>query len=165
MVLGRQRRAAGKRGAPDGTLFSLVFAERVAQFIKFCIVGGSGLFVDMAVLYLLADPGRLGLGIALSKICAAQAAMINNFIWNEVWTFAGQMPARHRNIFARFLTFNVICGTGIALAVLLLGLFHIVLGWNLYLSNLFAIGLVTCWNFLLNARFNWTVKKGLVNDA
>jgi len=30
-------------------------SKSLRQFIKFCIVGGSGLFVDMGILYLLAD--------------------------------------------------------------------------------------------------------------
>src|SRR2546423_7399215 len=63
-------------------------SERLLQFIKFCMVGGSGVFVDMGILYLLADPRCLGLNITLSKICAAEIAMTNNFIWNEFWTFS-----------------------------------------------------------------------------
>src|SRR5580765_4676472 len=54
-------------------------SEPLIQFVKFAMVGGSGLFVDMGVLYFLADPRALGLNVSLSKICAAEAAMINNF--------------------------------------------------------------------------------------
>ena len=135
------------------------------RFIKFCLVGGSGLGVDMAFLFLLADPRCLGLNILFSKICAAEVAMLNNFVWNELWTFrANTIPgagkdkqgvlARHGRG-RRFLVFNAICGVGIALAVLLLHFFYDLLGWNLYISNLAAIILVTLWNFALNARWNW----------
>jgi dolichol-phosphate mannosyltransferase len=152
-------------------------SERFIQFIKFCLVGGSGVFVDMGILYLLADPSRLGGNITLSKICAAEVAMINNFIWNELWTFkasslsssteerAGvrsraairqsKIENRTSKIAGRFLLFNAICGIGIGLAVLLLHLFHTWLGWNLYLSNFLAIILVTLWNFRMNAQFTW----------
>jgi dolichol-phosphate mannosyltransferase len=65
----------------------LTFFSLSPRFVKFCLVGGSGVFVDMGVLFLLADPRMLGLNIALSKICAAEIALINNFIWNELWTF------------------------------------------------------------------------------
>jgi dolichol-phosphate mannosyltransferase len=125
-------------------------------------VGGSGLFVDMGILFLLADPKCLGLNITVSKVIAAETAMINNFVWNELWTFRhSRSDIRHSSfdlrsgLLRRFLLFNAICGIGIALAVLLLHLFHTFLGWNLYLSNLLAIILVTCWNFGMNARFNW----------
>jgi len=56
-----------------------ILVERLTQFLKFCIVGGTGLFVDMAFLYLLADPSQLGLDITLSKLCAAQAAICPPF--------------------------------------------------------------------------------------
>jgi putative flippase GtrA len=131
--------------------------ERGVQFGKFCLVGGSGVFVDMAVLYVLADAKTLALNLTFSKICAAETALVNNFLWNEVWTFkapAGSSSPR-RTVIGRLLLFNAICGAGIFLAILLLHLFHTLLGWNLYLSNLLAIGLVTLWNFALNARFNW----------
>jgi putative flippase GtrA len=133
----------------------------LTRFIKFCLVGGSGVFVDMGVLFLLADPRTLGLNITSSKICAAEIALINNFIWNELWTFRAsirlksEIGNRKSQIFRRFLVFNAICGIGIGLSVLLLHLFHTWRGWNLYLSNLLAILLVTCWNFGLNCTLNW----------
>src|SRR5882724_4555189 len=74
---------------PDraATFTRLWRSERITQFTKFCLVGGSGLFVDMGILYLLADPGCLRLNVTVSKIAAAEIAMINNFVWNEFWTF------------------------------------------------------------------------------
>jgi len=145
-------------------------AARFLQFTKFCVVGGSGIFVDMGVLFLLADPRCLGLNITLSKLCSAEAAMASNFVWNELWTFRPSPPpstlqrvnASTRTtsgVFKRFLVFNAICGIGIGLAVLLLHLFHSFLGWNLYLSNLLAIILVTFWNFGMNAKFNWRAPR------
>ncbi len=130
------------------------------KLFKFCLVGGSGVIVDMGVLFLLGDPRMLGLNLIFSKLCAAEIAMMNNFVWNELWTFRpNTTPAGHQQSRQgrgrRFLVFNAICGVGIVLAVLLLHFFHDFLGWNLYLSNFAAIVLVTLWNFALNARWNW----------
>lgn len=50
-----------------------------SRFIRFGVVGLSGVFVDMAVLYLLHDSSTLGWGLTRSKIIAAEAAIINNF--------------------------------------------------------------------------------------
>lgn len=160
--------AAGGAGMTTAS-FKPLFPERVSQFIKFCLVGGSGTLVDMGVLFVLADPRTLALNIAFSKVCAAEVALVNNFLWNELWTFRSPnfLPpsdgetARVRGFhfgsprLRRFLFFNAICGLGIVFAVCLLHLFHNLLGWNLYLSNLLTIGLVTLWNFGMNARFNW----------
>jgi len=140
--------------------------ERLQQFVKFCLVGGSGVVVDMGVLFLLADPRCLGLNITLSKILSAEAAMTSNFVWNELWTFrprpspAGREEAAEgrptNGLLRRYLTFNTICTIGIGLAVLLLHLFHTWLGLNLYASNLLAIIIVTSWNFAVNAALTWS---------
>lgn len=176
------RMLCAKTGAPAAraAVDNVVPFERLVQFIKFCLVGGSGTLVDMAMLYMLADPKTLGWNLTLSKLLAAEIALMNNFIWNEFWTFRGcategrarhsvragtgcgesgaqgtDAPYLHPTRLRRFLFFNTICGIGIVFAVLLLHLFHTLLGWNLYLSNLLTIGLVTLWNFGMNARFNW----------
>jgi dolichol-phosphate mannosyltransferase len=70
-----------------GTAFAFARWERLVQFVKFCLVGGSGVFVDMGMLFLLADPKCLGLNLTLSKVLAAETALANNFLWNELWTF------------------------------------------------------------------------------
>ena len=139
--------------------------ERVMQFAKFCIVGGSGVIVDMAVLYALADPKTLALNVTLSKVLAAEVAMTSNFVWNELWTFrqTSGIGVDHQGWFQRLLKFNAICAIGIGLAVLLLHLFHTLLGWNLYVSNLLAIVLITGWNFGMNARFNWPKDRNVTN--
>ena len=166
-------------GTPS-RLFSLPWiAARLPmarRFAKFCLVGGSGLCVDMVFLFLFADPRCLGLGVVASKILSAEMGMINNFIWNELWTFRqpgggkrheaplaalrAEPVARNRGagLFRSFMLFHLICGAGVGFAVLLLYIFHTLFGWNLYLSNLLAIVLVTFWNFGLNTKFNWRIK-------
>ena len=158
-------RAPGVGSFPAG-LGSRLAAPRLRQFIKFCVVGGSGVFVDMGVLFLLADPRCLALNLTLSKICSAVAAMTSNFVWNELWTFRPSPPPSTlqrfntptrttSGVFKRFLVFNGICGIGIGLAVLLLHLLHTWLGWHLYVSNFLASIVVTFWNVCVNIRFNW----------
>jgi len=141
--------------------FVKALPPRILQLAKFCIVGGTGVLVDMTVLYLLADPKTLALNITLSKVIAGEAAMLNNFGWNEIWTFNGnaKIGNTHRGWVWRLLKFNMICGVGIFLAVALLHFFHAFLGLGLYVSNLIAITLVTCWNFGMNARFNWRERQ------
>jgi putative flippase GtrA len=142
-------------------LFVKSLPPRVIQFVKFCLVGGTGALVDMTVLFLLADPKTLALNITLSKVLAAEVAMLNNFAWNEIWTFRQTSGARayHEGWFHRLLKFNAICGCGIGLAVLFLNLFHTWLGWNLYASNFTAVMLVTLWNFGMNAGLNWSTER------
>lgn len=135
---------------------------RLRRFAKYCLVGGAGVLVDMAVLHFLAEPDWFGWPVVVSKVCSAETALLNNFLWNEFWTFRD--VSEHRRTLSvmlkRLLKFHAICVTGIVWAVLLLALFHSMLGLNLYAANLGAIGLVTIWNFWMNSRFNWQAGAG-----
>ncbi len=129
------------------------------RFLRFGVVGFSGVFVDMSVLYLLHDPSTLGLGLTRSKIIAAEIAIINNFIWNDAWTFGDmsrqQSGWRKRGL--RLLKFNLVCLLGLSLNVLLLNLLFNILEINYLLANLLAIAAVTFWNFWINLKLSWRV--------
>mgnify|MGYP001597176467 FL=1 len=128
------------------------------RFIKFCVVGGSGVAVDMTVLHMLNK--WLGWNVSLSKFCSAEIAMFRNFFWNEFWTFGGSINIavkKHSGWVLRLIKFNAICSFGIGMAILLLHVFYSDLGIELYVANLLAITLVTLWNFWMNLKFNWKV--------
>ena len=120
-----------------------------------CVVGGTGMLVDMGIIYLLASPFLLGWNLSLSKVIAAEAAIFNNFVWNDLWTFLGLAGSGHIRVerLARFGKFNLICVSGIALSVLLLNIQVHWLKINVYLANFISIVLVSVWNFFLNLRF------------
>lgn len=145
------RRLASRLG------FGPAVAGRLRQFLRYCVVGASGVGVDMAVLHGLV--AGCGWAVPLGKLLAAEAALLNNFLWNEVWTFRGantRSPSgRWRGVATRLLRFQAICVAGIGLAILSLHGLHAGLGLNLYLANLGAIGLATAWNFGLNAWLTW----------
>jgi dolichol-phosphate mannosyltransferase len=131
----------------------------VERFFRFGIVGFSGVFVDMGVLYLLSDPSTLALPLTRSKIMASELAIINNFLWNDFWTFgdiARRQPGKRQRL-KRLIKFNIICLAGLILNVLLLNLFFNVFGINRYVANLIAIAIVTVWNFWFNLKLSWRV--------
>ena len=133
-----------------------LFGTRFWQFVKFCIVGASGLFLDMAALHFFAK--ELSWNVSLSKFCSAELALMSNFLFNEAWTFrgvAGISNSRRWGSLRRLVKFQAICGAGVVFAVVLLNLFYQHFGFNLYASNAMAIALVTLWNFWMNAIFNW----------
>lgn len=131
------------------------------RFLRFSLVGFSGVFVDMAIFYLLSDPSTLAWGLTRSKIIAAEMAIINNFLWNDRWTFADiardQKGLNQR--LKRFFKFNLICLAGLILNVLLLNFFFNVLHINPYIANLMAIAMVTIWNFWMNLKLSWRVTE------
>lgn len=131
---------------------------RSSRLLRFCLVGASGVVVDMLLLFLLSDPHTLNLGLTRSKIISAETAILSNFLLNDAWTFrdvaATQTGALAR--LRRFIVFNVICSAGLALNVLLLNLLFNVGHMNRYMANGLAILLVTGWNFWLNRKLNWS---------
>src|SRR5579859_6746357 len=136
--------------------------QTIKRFARFGFVGASGVVVDMGVLFLLADPRTLGWGLSLSKTLAAETAIVNNFVWNDVWTFrdlsAGQAGWRARA--GRFTKFNLICLAGIGFSVLLLNAQVRMLHFNVYAANFIAIFLVSLWNFWMNLKFGWRAGAG-----
>ena len=131
----------------------------IGRFVRFGLVGLSGVFVDMAVFYLLSDPTTLAWGLTRSKILASEVAIVNNFLWNDRWTF-GDISQRQRGgrlRLRRFLKFNLVCLSGLILNVMLLNALYNGLGINRYLANLLAIAIITIWNFWLNLKLSWRV--------
>jgi dolichol-phosphate mannosyltransferase len=129
------------------------------KFIRFGVVGLSGVFVDMAVLYLLSDPTTLAIPLTRSKIIAGEIAIFNNFLWNDAWTFADvsmQQKGMKQRI-KRFLKFNVVCLAGLVLNVLVLNIVFNFLIPNRYIANLIAIAVATIWNFWVNLKLSWRV--------
>ncbi len=127
------------------------------RFLRFAAVGLTGVIVDMGVLFLLSDPRSLGFGLTRSKAVAAELAIVNNFLWNDAWTFRDLVGKRRgaRLKFRRFLKFNLICGVGLVLNVALLNLEFNLLHVNRYLANLLAIVVVVAWNYWLNLKMSW----------
>jgi dolichol-phosphate mannosyltransferase len=140
-----------------------MFSSRtLKRFVRFGLVGGSGVFVDMGALFLFYDPGMLAWGLALSKTLAAETAIVNNFIWNDLWTFRDLSAEKNgwRDRARRFTTFNLVCLAGIGFNVALLTLQVRVLRMNVYVANFVAIFLVSIWNFAMNLKFGWGGTKG-----
>jgi dolichol-phosphate mannosyltransferase len=128
-----------------------------SRFVRFALVGLTGVVVDMGLLFLLSDPRALGWGLTRSKVVAAEAAIVNNFRWNDRWTFGDLVPEQRswRAAWSRFLKFNAICLGGLVLNVVLLNLMFNRLAINRYVANAIAIATVTAWNYLLNRTLAW----------
>lgn len=133
----------------------------VTRFARFALVGLSGVVVDMGLLFLLSDPSMLAWGLTRSKLIASEMAILNNFAWNDRWTF-GDMAAHQRGFkqrLRRFGKFQLICLIGVVLNTVLLNLMFNFLGMNRYIANAIAIAIVTGWNFWLNLKLSWRVAE------
>lgn len=131
------------------------------RFMRFGLVGLSGVFIDMVLLYLLSDPTTLGWPLTRSKILASEIAIFNNFLWNDAWTFADvtmHQQQWHQRL-KRFVKFNLICLAGLVLNVLVLNIVFNFVIHNRYLANFIAITVATVWNFWVNLKLSWRVTQ------
>ncbi|OKH55741.1 sulfonate ABC transporter permease [Calothrix sp. HK-06] len=129
----------------------------IGRFLRFGVVGFSGLGVDLTVFYILRQIFELGL--TRSTILSAETAIINNFLWNDIWTFR-DISSRQTGKGARlkrFLKFNVICLAGVILQALIVNSLYNVMKVNEYLAKLIAIAVVVLWNFWVNLKLSWRV--------
>jgi dolichol-phosphate mannosyltransferase len=101
------------------------------------------------------------LGLTRSAILSSEVAIINNFLWNDLWTFGdiSQRQPGKRRMFKRFLKFNVVCLMGLILNVLIVNFLFNLFQVNEYLAKLVAIAAVTLWNFWINMKLNWRVTE------
>ena len=131
----RARRALGRR-------------HNWLQLAKFCAVGASGYFVNLAVYALLLR------GVDLHYLLAATGsflvAVTNNYTWNRVWTFRGQRG----HVAYQGLRFLVV--STIALAANLALLYALVrFGVDELPAQALAIVLVTPLNFVGNKLWSF----------
>lgn len=59
--------------------------ETIAQFIKFCVVGGIGVVVNLGITYCFTE--FFGIWYMASNFIGICFAVVSNFIGNKWWTF------------------------------------------------------------------------------
>lgn len=130
---------------------------QIGRFFRFCAVGLSGVFVNEGALTFFTEVG--GLYYVYASVVAVEMAIVNNFLFNELWTFhdrSSQQPGIV-NRFRRFCKFNVICALGAVLNVAVLWALTDLAGLYYLISNLVGIGVATLWNYGLNSHITWEV--------
>jgi len=121
----------------------------IQQFIRFSVVGASGMAVDFGVTYIFKEWVRVNKYIANSL--GFISAATSNYILNRIWTFHSTDP----HVVRQYGIFVGIALVGLALNNAIVYVANDRLKVNFYLSKLFAIGLVTFWNFFMNYIFNF----------
>lgn len=139
-------------------IYLYISSALISRFFRFAIVGFSGVIVDFGTFYLFHN--SLSLALALSAILSTEMAIINNFFWNDIWTF-GEVSFQQKTSqkFQRFVKFNLICFVGLIFNSLIVNFLFYEFQVNEYIAKLVAIACVTLWNFWLNLKMNWQLTK------
>lgn len=130
--------------------------EGFGRFVRYCLVGGSGVAVNMGILWWLKSSGALG--TLRAGTVAIEASILNNFLWNELWTFRDRSREHPglRDRLVRLAQFHLVCGVGAVWQLGLLWGLAVHWQWHYLMANLIAIVMVTLWNYGLNTTWTWT---------
>lgn len=119
------------------------------KFIRFGIVGVTGVFVDFGFTWVCKEALRIQKYIA--NAIGFTIAASTNYVLNRIWTFESQNP----DIAIEYLKFIGISMIGLGINTLILWILVSRFKQNFYLSKLFAIGIVTVWNFIANLFYTF----------
>jgi dolichol-phosphate mannosyltransferase len=123
------------------------------RFVRFAIVGTSGVLVNYAVLIFLVEAGGFNRLVAVAL--ANEIAILTNFFFNNLWTFGDS--GRHTPFLVRAARYNVFGLGGLLLSVTVLGVLTYGLDLHYLIANAFAIGAAMTWNYLSNARWTFAI--------
>jgi putative flippase GtrA len=118
------------------------------QLAKFCIVGGSGYVVNLAVFATLVH--WAGMHYIPAAVCSFLVAVTNNYTWNRLWTFRHQRG----HIAYQGLRFLVVSSIALAANLVFLAIL-VAIGVPKIPAQAIAIALVTPWNFVANKLWSF----------
>lgn len=120
-----------------------------ARFIKFGLVGLTGISMDFSVTWLCKE--KLRLNKYFSNSLGFCCSVFNNFLLNRYWTFENNAQP-FAGQFAKFVLVSVI---GLLINNILLYMLLKKAKNNFYFLKLVVIGLVFFWNYFINFIFTF----------
>ncbi|PSR54417.1 glycosyl transferase family 2 [Adhaeribacter arboris] len=121
----------------------------IIKFLKFGIVGFSGLVLDFSFTYLVKE--KLRWNKYLANSLGFTIACVSNYFLNRIWTFRSADPS----IALQFSKFLLISLGGLILNNLIVYLLSEKAQLNFYVAKLCAIILILFWNFSFNYLYTF----------
>ena len=127
-----------------------------SRILKFCIVGGSGVIVNMGMLYFLS--GIFKIPYYVASIAAIELSILSNFLLNLLWTWKDRIDGG--SIWHKMVRYHIgVAGTAYLFNyIILVGLTEWT-GLHYLQSNLVGIAVGTISNYLISDR--WTFKNSI----
>lgn len=122
------------------------------SFTRFGLVGLSGVVINLLVLAALV---RVGGPHLLASFLATEVAIVNNFTWNNLWTFKQQAALSTYSNLTCFMRCFLVSNLTALLTLGLFAVFSGIGGWHYLLAQVGAIGISMVVNFLVSCQFIW----------
>ena len=124
------------------------------QAVKYYIVGGTGVLVNLGILYELTD--FVGFWYMASQVIAISISITTNFFFNRFWTFKSSIQDQRNSVmYLKFLIVSLI-GMGIQLVI------TYVLVENSIFNYMYAAGVgiavAGAINYVVNRRLTFGIK-------
>ncbi|MCF8885484.1 MAG: GtrA family protein [Nitrososphaerota archaeon] len=120
------------------------------EFLKFNVVGGVGVVVNLLFYILFND--YLHIHYIISGALATELAIINNFILNDIWTFRDRKKTR---LWVRFSLFHASRILGLLVTLGTLYVMVDILKLNEFFSYVIAVGIGVIINFYTSDVYVW----------
>jgi putative flippase GtrA len=132
--------------------------ELVLKFLKFGVVGASGMAVHGGLLFLLKEVVNLNPFVA--NTIGFIAAASSNYFLNRIWTFR----SKEKQVGVEYVKFIIVSVIGLGINTGSLWLLNTLLpqwaaDWRFYILWVVAVGITTLWNFFGNLLFTFRNKK------
>jgi dolichol-phosphate mannosyltransferase len=131
-------------------------ANHGGRLVCYGLVGGSGVLVNMGMLYALV--AGAGWNHIVAAGIASELSILTNFALNDRWTFSDRQPGTWVN---RVLQYNAVALGGMVISLTVLAALTGIGGLHYLLANLIAIAVATLSNYVLNMRFTWGLTPDL----
>jgi dolichol-phosphate mannosyltransferase len=139
----------------NSIISSLFWDKEVRRFLKFCVVGLSGVGVNMFFLWFFTE--ILKIFYLFSSPLAIELSVLNNFVLNDLWTWRDRGRPGKMNYFKRMVQYHISVSVSAIIAnIFLLWFLTEIFHFYYLLSNLLGIAAGAVLNYFINDR--WTFR-------
>jgi dolichol-phosphate mannosyltransferase len=134
------------------SIFTLAFFR---SFIKFNVVGLTGVFVNEGLLIVLHS---MGVYVLTASAIAIEASILSNFVLNDFWTFRDR---RSGHLVVRLVKFNLLMLLGLLVNLAIIYAATTYYGIAAELANLGGIGAAFLLRYGLSVKYAWMREESI----
>lgn len=137
-------------------VIQLYVGEDALRFFRFCLIGLSGIVINLFLTFFFTD--LLELHYLGAAVIATQGSSLWNFILTESWVFQGRQPRWNR--LYRLVMFLLVNNAALAVRGPIIFTLTTGMGVHYLLSNLFSILALTLFRYMVADVWIWKKERG-----
>ncbi|MGB7062017.1 MAG: GtrA family protein [Candidatus Zixiibacteriota bacterium] len=138
-------------------IYSIIHQKEVKRIVKFGLVGTWGFVVNMFFLWFFTE--TMGLFYLFSSLIAIEMSLINNYVFNDLWTWHDRGKEGKREYLKRMLQYHATASAAMLANIAILWVLTELFDVYYLASNVFGILCGAVLNFFLNDRWTFKHKK------